>query len=308
MTASFDQAATLRAWAASRTRPPGAPCAAGEPGGMPRVFAVGGGKGGVGKTVLCASLACALGRDGARVLAVDADLGLSNLDLALGAAPESTLQDVLSGKLELHRALVPAAHNVALLAGRLGSPCAAQIGAHARLRLTDAIGELHQNFDMVLIDMPSGVGEQAMHFARAAQGVVVVATPEPTSLADAYGFLKALRLRCGTKEAYLVANMVRQQADGEALYGRLAQLVERFLGIDLRFLGAVCHDVAVGRSVRARRPFVDGEPNATASLNITAIVQRLRRAHGVGLPAIGERQPARAMHRDWGRTTPWSAQ
>lgn len=308
MSATLDQAATLRAWAATRSLVPGTYVTAEEPGAMPRVFAVGGGKGGVGKTVLCASLACALGRDGARVLAVDADLGLSNLDLALGARPEATVQDVLSGKLALDRALVPAAPNVSLLAGRLGSPCTAQIGAHARLRLTDAIGELHTRFDMVLIDMPSGVGEQAMHFARAAQGVVVVATPEPTSLADAYAFVKALRLRCGTKEAYFVANMVRQQADGEALYGRLAGLVERFLGVDLRFLGAVCHDVAVARSVRARRPFIDGEPDATASHNVNAIVQRLRRAHGVSSPALGEQLAARAMQREWGRPALRSAQ
>ena len=297
MSPRFDQAATLRAWADKKQDE--AACVLADPVGMPSVFAVGGGKGGVGKTVLCANLARALGADGASVLAVDADLGLSNLDLALGAAPERTLQDVLAGRASLRHALVPAGHNVQLLAGRVGSPDAAHLDAHARLQLTDAIAELHATFDMVLIDMPSGVGAHAMHFARCAQGVVVVVTPEPTSLADAYGFIKALRQRCGIKEAYFVANMVVQQADGEVLYGKLAQLVERFLGVDLRFLGAVCLDGAVSRGVRARRPFVAGEPQATASYNITTIVQRLRRAHGVGSPIHRGPRVVRAMQRDW---------
>lgn len=289
----FDQAATLRAWADMRDTTI-APAREAD-GSMPKVLAIGGGKGGVGKTVFCANLACALGADGARVLAVDADLGLSNLDYALGASAHITLDHVLLGEASAHEALVSAAPNVSLLAGATGKIDMAQLDAHQRLRLTDAISQIDSQFDIVLVDMASGIGDNVMHFARAAQGVVVVATPEPTSLTDAYAFIKALRVRCGIKEAHLVANMVRSQADGEALYGRLAQLVDRFIGVDLRFLGAVCQDRVVPQSVRARRPFVQTSPQAAASCNMATIVQRLRRAHGL---RFGASLPRPRMNHD----------
>lgn len=275
MTRADDQAATLRAWA--HRDAPAQLSAVSRPLRGPQVVAVGGGKGGIGKTMLTANLAVAMGARGRRVLAVDADLGLSNLDLALGARPKRTMMDLCSKSCSLLDALAPAGHNVELLAGALGRMDLMGLGPHGRMSLTDAIGAADDRFDVVLLDMASGIGEHVMHFAGSATRVIVVATPEPTSLADAYAFIKVLRARCNIKQAHLVANMVRSQADGEALYGRLAQLVERFLGVDLGFLGALSHDGIVPESIRRRRPFVRDNPQAAVSYGVEAIAARLLR-------------------------------
>ena len=277
MTRADDQAATLRAWA--NNRPP-AQDGSGQGKALwatPTVVAVGGGKGGIGKTMLTANLAVAMGARGRRVLAVDADLGLSNLDLALGAAPQRNMMDLFDAGCGLMDALSPAGHNVQLLAGALGRMDLLELGPHGRMSLIDAIGDAEERFDVVLMDMASGIGDHVMHFAGSATRVIVVATPEPTSLADAYAFIKVLRARCGIKQAHFVANMVRSQADGEALYGRLAQLAERFLGVDLGFLGALSHDGIVPESIRRRRPFVRDNPQAAVSYGIEAIAARLLR-------------------------------
>jgi flagellar biosynthesis protein FlhG len=282
MLQASDQAATLRAWAQQRTNVPMR--ARNTDAAAPRVVAIGGGKGGVGKTVFCANLACALGHDGARVLAVDADLGLCNLDFALGTAARHSVSDVLCGDVSIEEALIEAAPNVKLLAGPTGKVDMADLAALERQRLTDAVARVDDQFDVVLVDMASGIGDNVMHFARAAERVVAVATPDPCSLTDAYTFIKALRVHCGIKEVHFVANMVRNEGDGERLYGRLAALAERFIGVDLRYLGSVAADRAVPDSVRRRRPFVLAAPESRATRNVSAIVHRLRLAHG--LPAL----------------------
>ena len=282
MSPPSDQAATLRAWADERRHVmrPAVRFLAGR--AQPRRWAIGGGKGGVGKTVLCANLACALGGEGARVLAVDGDLGLCNLDFTLGTAADVTWSDVLRGDASVSEALVVAAPNVHLLAGATGKIDMADLGAYDRQRLTDAVATLEDRFDVILTDMASGIGDNVMHFARAAEGVIAVATPDPCSLTDAYTFLKALRVHCGIKEVSFVANMVHDEQDGERLYGRLAALAERFIGVDLRYLGAVVFDPSVPHSVRQQRPFVVANPTQTPSQNIDAIVYRLRSAGGFG--------------------------
>ena len=279
MTRALDQAATLRAWARDQGPPPGSLPreAVAAPRRAPTVIAVGGGKGGTGKTMLTANLAVALGARGRRVLAVDADLGLSNLDLALGVSPACTVIDALFNGQPLGAVLTPGGHNVQLLAGALGRSDLLALGPHGRMGLTDAIRDVQAQFDIVLLDMASGIGEHVTHFAGSAKRVIVVATPEPTSLADAYAFVKVLRAQCDIKEAHFVANMVRSQADGEALYGRVAQLADRFLGVDLGFLGALSHDGAVPDSIRRRRPFVRENPQAAVSYGVEAIAARLLR-------------------------------
>ena len=218
MKPASDQAETLRAWAKKNTAASRMPAiTAVSPCSGPPMLAIGGGKGGIGKTVLTANLAVALGARGRRVLAVDADLGLSNLDLALGASPERTMADMLTANVGLPDVLAPAGHNVHLLAGAVGQVELMSLGFHGRMSLLDTITEHRTAFDMVLIDMASGIGEHVVQFAQFAGRVIVVATPEPTSLADAYAFIKVLRTRCGIKEAHFVANMVRSQAEGEAL-------------------------------------------------------------------------------------------
>lgn len=281
MTKSLDQAETLRAWAEKRRHTHGAMWQSRAGRQAPQVIAIGGGKGGVGKTVLAANLSVALANSGARVLAMDADLGLANLDLAFGVTPRRTLVDVIEGTARLEEVLVPAPGGVQLLPAASGRYELASLNARARAALLDAIDRLGDCFDALLIDTATGIGGNAVHFAGAAQAVVVVATAEPTSIADAYAFVKVLRTQCGIKQAHFVASMVKSRREGERLYDKLATLSDRFLGVDLSYLGSIHADPAVPRSVRAGVPLLMHAPRCEASYDVEAIARKLLRLEGL---------------------------
>jgi flagellar biosynthesis protein FlhG len=265
-----EQAATLRALsqAAVDVKSPSRKAA-------PRVIAVASGKGGVGKTSLTASLAVIFAQAGARVLAVDGDLGLANLDLALGATPEYSLADLVEGRARVDQVLAPTAAGVQLLAAARGRFDLANLSDRDRHNLFALIDTLEESFDMLLIDVAAGIGANAVAFAGAAQHTVIVANPEPTALADAYAFIKVLATQYRVREVHLVANMVRSAAEGEAVYRRLATMLERFLGIGLGYLGAVVRDPAVPRAVMAGQPLVLTAPKSAASHCMAAIADKL---------------------------------
>jgi flagellar biosynthesis protein FlhG len=272
-----DQADSLR----GQSQPSGCPLLAG---GAPQVIAVASGKGGVGKTSLVANLAVAFANDGRKVLAIDGDLGLANLDLALGVAREHTLMDILSGRAGIEDVLVEAPAGVQVLPACSGQYDLANLEDQPRYALFSAIDSLEGRFDTVLIDTAAGIGSNAIAFAAAAQQVVVVATAEPTSLADAYALVKVLSTRCGIERVHVVANMVAGPAEGEEVYRRLCLLADRFLDVALDYSGAILRDAALRRSVHAGIPVVLSEPRASASRCFRGLAHRL----------AGGQQPIRA--------------
>jgi flagellar biosynthesis protein FlhG len=276
----FDQAQTLRAWSAGRgstdaVSPGGAPTVRQQP---VQVIAVASGKGGTGKTSLVTNLAVALARHEARVLALDGDLGLANLDFTFGVTPHTTVLDVLNGTARIEDTLVAAPGDVTLLPACHGRFELANLTEQQQYGLFSSIDTLDDRFDVLLVDTAAGIGANAVAFAAAAQQVVVVTTPEPTSLADSYSFVKVLRSRSNIKHVQVVANMVRSAKEGELLYQRLSSLFERFLDVSSQYLGQVPFDPAMSESIRAAVPLLLHRPDSPASLSILALAARLRQA------------------------------
>jgi flagellar biosynthesis protein FlhG len=239
-----------------------------------RVIAVTSGKGGVGKTVLAANLGLAMAAMGRRVLLVDADLSLANLDLMLGLKARSTISDFLNGAAPLEDVLLHVSDQLALLPACSGEQALAELSHADRQALFTGLEVLEAQFDTVIVDTGAGIGSNAVAFALAAHQVLVVLTPDPTSLADAYAMIKVLSLR-GLKDVQVCVNMVNGTREVEQTLDRLFDLVDRFLDIRLAPIGYVYQDDAVVRSVRACTPLLPTYPRALASIALSALAQRV---------------------------------
>jgi flagellar biosynthesis protein FlhG len=244
----------------------------------PTVIAVTSGKGGVGKTNISVNLAIALGRRGARVLAIDADLGLANMDIVMGMAPVYTTADLMRGDATIDEVILQGPENVWLLPGASGQHDLADLSDAARRELFAAVDELDARFDAIVVDTGAGVGSNAVGFAAAAKDIVLVVTPEPTSVADAYGMLKVLCTRCAVRRVRVLANMVASPAEGEQVFRRLLALSERFLNVGLDYLGAIPRDPAIGRAVMRGEPVITAYPRCPASLAFGALAETLSRS------------------------------
>ena len=238
-----------------------------------RVIAVTGGKGGVGKSTIAVNLAVHWARRGSRTLAVDGDLGMADLNLLLGLAPARSLLDVVQG-CPVEDVLVEA-HGIKLLPALNGSFALANLDAHSRATIFRAVEKLGDSFDTLVVDTPAGIGESAMAFAGAAADIVIVATPEPLSLADAYACLKVLTMRHGISRAYLLPNAVRSPSEAEEVVNRLTALVDRFLGISLIPLPAVPWDPQVPIAAAAGLPLVLHSPDGPAARGIAKAARRI---------------------------------
>jgi flagellar biosynthesis protein FlhG len=238
-----------------------------------RVLAVTGGKGGVGKSSVAVNLACSYAQRGAKTIAFDADLGMADLNLLLGVAPEESLLDVLQGRpIEevLHEA-----HGIHLLPGLNGSFRLANLGDTERHTLLAAIDSLDDRFDTLVVDTGAGINAANVDFAGAAAQIIVVATPEPLSLADAYASIKALEARCGVTRAFVLPNQVRSPSEAEEVYGRLAALVDRFLDVQLTALPAIPHDPALRTASAAGIPLVLHTPDSPAARAFKQVARRI---------------------------------
>ncbi|TPV95496.1 MAG: MinD/ParA family protein [Myxococcales bacterium FL481] len=241
----------------------------------PTVIAITSGKGGVGKSNIAVGLAIALGRRGARVLCVDADLGLANMDILFGVAPTQTTADLVSGDADIDDVIVEAADNVWLLPGASGQADLADLSDQKRRAFFTAIDSVDDRFDVVVVDTGAGVGSNSVGFAAAAKDIVVVVTGEPTSVADAYGMIKVLCTRCGVRRLHVLVNMVNNHHEGEAVFRRLDNLTSRFLDVRLEFLGVLPRDQGVARAVMRGEPFLRSHPDAPASKALLRIADGL---------------------------------
>ncbi len=245
-----------------------------RPTAQARVVAIASGKGGVGKTNLAANFSLALGRQGIRVLAVDADLGLANLDIVLGLAPSHTSVDMLRGDLDIADVLVPARHDVWLLPGSSGSFEASNLEELRRYELMTAIDTLDTRFDAVVIDTGSGLAPSTLGFCAAAEELMLVVTPEPTGISDGLGMLRALHQRHGVRHAKIVANLVATTEDGQAAFERLAGLCSRSLDVRLEYMGALPFDPHVGRAVMRGQPVSEAYPDSPFSQAMDRVADR----------------------------------
>ncbi|MEM1414930.1 MAG: P-loop NTPase [Myxococcota bacterium] len=271
-----DQAAGLRVVRRHAKVVPLHPVNGGGSGSGPvRTFAVTSGKGGVGKTQLSANLAVALAKRGLKVLLLDADLGLASLDLALGLRPEDDLRSVVRGERAIEEILCDGPLGIKLVPACPGRYDMANMSARERQRLNRAVQDLAASFDALIIDTGAGIGSNAVAFAASADEVLLVVTPDPTSMRDAYAMAKVLHRRSGVDRVHIVANQVSSDREGSEMHQRIEGIVQRFLALELRYLGAIPFDDDVRAGVAAGEPYVLSNPSGPAGRAVDGLARRL---------------------------------
>jgi flagellar biosynthesis protein FlhG len=229
------------------------------------VFAIASGKGGVGKTNVTANLATALAGKGRRVLAIDADVGLANLDLLFGVKPALTLQDFFSGAAALDQIVLRTAQGVFLLPGVNGVQSLTALSGSQKLVFNDALETVARQVDIVLVDTCSGISDAATYFAAASQEIIVLVTPEPASLTDAYALIKLLASTYGEKRFQIVTNKVDNPEQSLRLFDALSRAALRFLNVSVDYLGAIPRDPLLLAATSRSRLVVEEDPDAPSA-------------------------------------------
>jgi len=241
-----------------------------------RILAVASGKGGVGKTWLSITLAQALAAHRKRVLVFDGDLGLANVDIQLGLMPKTDLQTVFSGQVPLKAAVMPyKLGDFDLIAGRSGSGGLASLPMDRLEALGDRLVRLADEYDHVLIDLGAGIEKTVRQLARPASTILVVTNEEPTSLTDAYAFIKLTARDRPGADIRIVVNTAQSSGAGEHTYGTLAKACENFLKFTPPLAGIIRRDPHVPDSIRHQTPLLSRHPNSIAASDVEAIVARL---------------------------------
>lgn len=230
----------------------------------PRVVSVVSGKGGVGKTFVSTSFALLAAQQGKRVLLIDGDLSLANVDIVLGVRGKYHLGDVIDGTVSFHEAVLPAPGGIFVLPASAGLSNLASISVDQQKKILDTLAPQLATFDVVIIDCGAGVGDNVIFFGRAAGEVLLVLTPEPTALADAYATVKVLHQEAGVDVVDVIINQAGEST-GRDVFRRLSGVVGRFLNVRLRFRGAIPLDDGVRHAVLAQKPLVTAQPSAPAA-------------------------------------------
>jgi flagellar biosynthesis protein FlhG len=243
-------------------------------------MAITSGKGGVGKTFLAANLAASLVKRGERVLVFDANLGLANLDVMLGLQPKHTLQDVFAGKATLEQATLAAPGGFSVLLAGSGLVEYARLTPDLREHLMHTLDTVRPLYDRVLLDTGAGISDVVLYAVSLADDVLVVATPEPTSLTAAYAAIKVLASQQHRPLVYLAMNQTSMSGEGAAIRGQLQKVVDRFVsnGTDtplrLQLIGDIRNDVSVRQAVQRRMLVLDAYPASEAAQGVSAIAER----------------------------------
>lgn len=230
-----------------------------------KVIAVTSGKGGVGKTNVSVNLSVALARMGRRVLLMDADLGMANVDVLLGLHPAWNLSHLINGERSLEEIIVDGPDNLKIIPAASGIQKMAHLSPAEHMGMVNAFGSLGGRVDVLVTDTAAGISDGVTTFAAAAHEVIVVVCDEPASITDAYALIKVLSTEQQVKRFHVLANMVRSADEGINLYRKLAMVCDRFLDINLRYAGAVPHDEMLRKAVQKQQPVVRAYPGSMAS-------------------------------------------
>ncbi len=236
-----------------------------------KVIAVTGGKGGVGKTNITLNTAIAMAKQGKKVMVLDADLGLANVDVMLGLRVGRNLSHVLSGECLLEDVLVEGPYGVKIAPATSGTQSMTELSQIEHAGLIRAFSELSEKVDVLLVDTAAGISDMVLSFSRAAQDVMVVVCDEPTSLTDAYALIKLLNRDHGVFRFKIVANMVRNLREGQELFAKLSKVTGRFLDVALELVATVPHDENIRNAVRKQKALVEAYPSSPAAVAITQL-------------------------------------
>ena len=240
-----------------------------------QVVAVTGGKGGVGKTNVSVNLGLALTQMNRRVTLLDADLGLANVDVLLGLKPRRTLKDVLDGSCAMRDVLVSGPMDMKVVPAASGLQEMVKLGPHEHAGLISAFGDIAHNMDVLIIDTAAGISDDVVSFLCAAQEVIVVVCNEPTSITDAYALIKILNQQYGVARIRIVANMVRNESDGKAVFTKLQNVTDRFLDVMLIHAGSIPQDDQLRRAVQKQRAVFELYPGAKSSNAFRRLAQEV---------------------------------
>lgn len=248
--------------------------------GVTRVMSFTSGKGGVGKTQSVVNIGTALARAGRKVLILDADLGLANVDVLLGLRPEVTIADVLQGRANIEEILLDGPDGVSVIPAASGIEELSRLTNAQRQHLMHEIENIAYDFDYLLIDTGAGIGPEVMHFNCASQEIICIVNPEPTSLTDAYALIKVLSSTYGERSISILVNNVRAhersaEQEAHAAFQRLSRATSRFLQVELKYLGFIPSDGAVLDAIRQQRALMEMFPSSPSGLATAAVARKL---------------------------------
>ncbi len=264
----MDQADTLRKMVSETETKPEA-----------RVITVTSGKGGVGKSSISLNLAICLSRLGKRVVLLDADFGLANIEVMLGIRPKANLADLMFRGKDLKDIITDGPENVKFISGGSGIQELAKMNRDQVIYLTKKLVELDEYADIIIIDTGAGISDSVLEFVASGNEVLLVATPEPTSITDAYALLKALNRKSEFSKSSttikMIANRVKSESEGRVLYENLKNVVNKFLNISLQFVGSIPQDEQISKAVMRQKPVTISSPNSDAAKAINEIANAL---------------------------------
>ena len=276
MTMLIDQATQLRSLLREQTREDeNSAESAPLPTRRASVIAVTSGKGGVGKTNIAVNLAIKLASAGKEVVLLDADLGLANADVICNIDLPANLSHVIARRKDLSEVLVKAPGGFRLIGGASGLARMADLTDIDRQRIVTALGELEQQADVILIDTGAGISPNVLAFTRAADHVLIVTTPEPTAITDAYAVVKVISRDQAVRRISLLVNNARNANEARVVHERIAKVARQFLGVSVFDAGSVPADEQVSAAVRKRVPFVLSAPRSAASHAVAQLAIRL---------------------------------
>lgn len=236
------------------------------------------GKGGVGKSTITANIAYALALQGRRVLILDGDLGMANIDIMFGAKAEHHIHEVLTGEKQIQEVITSLAPNIDLISGGSGIVELARINAMERRAVVESVQSLENKYDYLLIDTAPGISDNVLYLNSAAQMTSIVINPDPASIADSYALIKILNREYKETRFSIICNQVRDEIDGLALFNRFNEVVNRFLFVGLDYWGSISQDQIFRKASQSQRLILKHEPVSEAAKQLLNVSARLERA------------------------------
>jgi len=242
---------------------------------IPRIIAVSSGKGGVGKTNFVTNIALIFRSMQKRVLLMDADVGLSNIDIMFGIAPKYNIKHVIAGDKTIRDIIVRTSEGIDIIPASSGIRELTQLNIEQKMKIIQELESLDSDYDIFLIDTGAGISDNVTFFCSAAHDNIVIVTPEPTSIADAYALIKVLYKEYGEKNFRIIVNNVKNSSEAKETFRKLSLVAERFLGISLDYLGKLPFDEKIKDAIISQKPYISLYPVSDFSKKLTEIAKKI---------------------------------